>query len=384
MAVGQYALTTVAKVYQYLHESETDVQDEAFAAYCSATDATAATIAVTDDSWVGTITGGTSAATTTLTLANASYDTLTELVAAIDGTAGWTARLLGQGGSASTDLIPFAAVNALAQSNEKTHYILDTAFIETLIDAVSAKVETLIDRQILSRTYTELYDGNPTEWLHLNQYPVTSVERVSIQRDRALTVKHTGSVTASVEVRAAGTMVLIDRTSGTTNTNTLTLSSYTTMTLLAAAINALTGWSATITAGFENYNPSEIITAGGKWAVDRWVDVEVPADALEYYELRADDALYRSGGWAGPPRSIWVKYTAGESSTPADLQLLVSRLTAEAFKSSSRDEHYQSFRLADYAYTLADKAVEGVFTTDVAAELEAWRRIPMPRFAARC
>ncbi len=123
-----------------------------------------------------------------------------------------------------------------------------------------------------------------------------------------------------------------------------------------------------------------MIVTGGKWVADRTVDFDLPADALEFYELRAEDALWRAGGWAAPPNGIWVKYTAGEASIPADLQQITNRLVKEAINTSRRDERFKRFSLADYSYELIDQMSTGVITTDVQAELDQWKRVPMPRY----
>jgi len=68
-------------------------------------DATDATVKVTDSALVLATTGGATAGSDTLTLADADKDTLSELVTAINGLAKpWVATLVGDGGEASSEL----------------------------------------------------------------------------------------------------------------------------------------------------------------------------------------------------------------------------------------------------------------------------------------
>jgi uncharacterized phiE125 gp8 family phage protein len=54
----------------------------------------------------------------------------------------------------------------------------EDSLLDRLITAVSANVESYLNRKILVASYTEWYDGTGTDRLLLTQYPVTAVQSV--------------------------------------------------------------------------------------------------------------------------------------------------------------------------------------------------------------
>lgn len=56
----------------------------------------------------------------------------------------------------------------------------EDAIIESIINNLSIAVENYIGRNILSRSYTDYYDGYNINKLYTNQYPITSISGVWI------------------------------------------------------------------------------------------------------------------------------------------------------------------------------------------------------------
>lgn len=105
---------------------------------CTATDASRAYARMNyDDTLDLTITGGTSAGTTSLTLSDAANDTLTELIAVIGATSGWDATLLyvadAAGLHVSADLVPTIGLECLSPARA-TFQIPDAAVSEIEMD----------------------------------------------------------------------------------------------------------------------------------------------------------------------------------------------------------------------------------------------------------
>ena len=98
----------------------------ALSIYCSQSDATAATIAVTSTEVTLVITGGAVAGSVSVLFSG--YATLTALVDQINAQTGWTAVLIGTGTVASTLLWEFAATSVLGAANTK---ILDYGLTQT-------------------------------------------------------------------------------------------------------------------------------------------------------------------------------------------------------------------------------------------------------------
>ena len=133
--------------------------------------------------------------------------------------------------------------------------------LEQYIDHATAKIERWIGRQIKVRNYFEWYGGNDVRSVRVKQYPINNVVGVYTGLAAALTIASTVSsdirLTVSINTDPLGTVsngtlapgVTLTRTTsaGTTSTNTLTFATYPDTTSLVAAINAITGYSATVT-----------------------------------------------------------------------------------------------------------------------------------------
>lgn len=365
MAVDQYALTTVALVKSYMQTAESELTDNALGVYCDAADALAASVTVTDTTVDLVITGGNDAGLTSVDITSASNDTLTELVSTIDGTSGWQARLLGESTADSSDLVPQAATNALGIANEVTLKILDTFLIETLINAASAKIEGWLNRNVLSRGYAEFYNGTGTDVLVLNQDPVTAINRVATQRETVLEVKFTGTGSyASVGV--TDTTMILHSLSTSSSTTTLTLSDSTSLTALVTAIEAVSGWEATIISGRDAYFPSVLIPVPNRYCLNNPVQLDMPCEGLvEEYELRQPAILWRRGTWYPGFNNVYVEYTAGESSAPYNIQQAATAMVATVLREGRRDTSIKSYKLGDFGYTLAEKL-------DVDEKIASW------------
>ena len=59
--------------------------------------------------------------------------------------------------------------------------------IEKLINACSAAIESFIERQVLSRSYAEIYDGRGTDRLVPQQWPILSIDELWIDTSRLFT-----------------------------------------------------------------------------------------------------------------------------------------------------------------------------------------------------
>lgn len=363
MAVSQFALTDLEFVKRHLRQNDTSLERPGLAVFCDASDASAASVAVDDTNITLVITGGTDAGTNAIDITASANDTLTELAAVIDALSGWQARLLGPAAANSTDLSLLSAVVALFHANEVTLQIVDDWFLEQLIDSVSGMVETkLLHRNILSREYTTgrdtWYNGTGTKTMYLTHYPVTAVARVAIGRVNALEVEYDGTGTmATVEVQDDLIRLSID-SSGTHSSTDLTFAVNATITAMATAITAETGWTASALASFVNHPSTNLAPMPGQWAKDNKITLELPDQAETAYEVRESGMLvFRFGTWPRGLNNVYVRFTAGEATIPAGLKLAVTEAVVAAYQRRGRDLSLKSERLGDYSYTLADGAI---------------------------
>ena len=350
-----YALTTVDAVKGYLGSAPSR---DGLWIYCSAAGATAATVEVTPTTMVLIITGGGSAGTTTLTFADANKNTLAELIVAINAVTGWKSGAIYDGDADSTDLVITGAVSALGAANELTLKIEDNYLIERLIDRSTYFLERYCHRKFLSRSYTrEVYAGNGSRRLILDQYPVTAVGRVSEGRTNAFSVTNTTATNhAAIEITATVLKYTADGT-----TTSLTLSTYSTINALLAALNLISGWSATLigTAPGTRKATDLLIRPAMYCMSPSLAYCEIPNDELSDYFI-IDPGEDRNYGVLECP-SAWtrgeeyfVDYTAGFAITPMALEDACIRLVVNRYNQSKKDGSIKSESLGDYSYTMAD------------------------------
>ena len=191
MAVASDSLITVEDYKSWKGIENSMIERDAISLYCSAGDATAATVTKSGDTLTLVITGGTSAGTNALDLTAAANDTLGELAAVIEALAGWTATLIGWSSADSTDLKNLASTSVLGSSLEKTLIFYDNYIIERMIDMASDVIENYLNRKIKTATYTnERYDGGK-DMVFLEQYPVTAVTQVCNGYEDPIRIKNT-------------------------------------------------------------------------------------------------------------------------------------------------------------------------------------------------
>lgn len=351
-----------AKLYMGIGDDDWPYLADGIAVFCDSSDATSATVQVTDTTIVLDIVGGVDDATTTLTLADADKDTLAELVTAINAVDGWTANLIGKSDATSTLLVRLAETGCLGQANEQVLLYENEEKLELLITDTFDAIETYLDREIISANYTDLVDC-PTScrWLLLKHPDVTAVSQVQTEAVSGLRVKYSGSDT-NARVEVTNTAVILTSVAGATTTSTSTaFTAQATTALMATAIAAVSGWTATVIETF----PSELlIRRGAQDAKDREVTLSVWADSEIEYEVDYEagmidfsNSLARTFETGNKAR---VVYTAGFSSVPADMELVLLELVKDQWDGTKRDASLKSERLGDYAYAIGemDKAID--------------------------
>jgi len=180
MTLKSNALVTVDELITSMGSTRSAFNTQFFGIYNSSSDATAATVGKTGTTLTLTVTGGANAGTSTFALTNASYDTITELVAAIEALSkGWVVNRLCAGAQSSADLLNIGATSCLASTQELVLQGFGSLALEMSINSVSAYVEQYCRKKFVSATYTEYYDCLNSRWLRLNQYPVTALTSVT-------------------------------------------------------------------------------------------------------------------------------------------------------------------------------------------------------------
>ncbi len=247
----------------------------------------------------------------------------------------------------------------------------DDAIMEAYIDEATARIEAWIGRRIVSRSYVEWYGGNNVRAIALRQYPVGYISGVYTGFASAFTVRSTVAtdlrLTLSVNPEAIGSegsvtpSILIARTdaSGNITTTSLNYTTYSFVSSMVAAINALTGVAATTVtdmrcallhprAGANVKEGTVTISAanvGGEYTFDaRTGVVTVQRDPFP----TGRDARFPS-----PPLSTLIEYTAGYVAVPVEIRSACKIIASSLFLSRRADISVASESLGDYSYTRA-------------------------------
>lgn len=180
MSLHDYALTTLESLKRSMRITDSDIQIPIMTIYNSSTDATAATVEITDTYMHLIVTGGVNAHNTQLLFADTDKDTMSELITAINALSkGWVVNLLQNGSQDSDDLTVIEATNALLKANQQTLNAPNNLLLEELINRMTDLMEDYCGRRFKKTTYTDLLvDGNGSEFLFLKNFPINSVTSI--------------------------------------------------------------------------------------------------------------------------------------------------------------------------------------------------------------
>lgn len=266
--------------------------------------------------------------------------------------------------------------------------------LEGYIDHATAKIERWIGRQIKVRNYFEWYGGNDVRSVKVKQYPINNVVGVYTGLAAALTIASTTAsdvrLTISINTDPLGTVangvlapgVTLTRTTtaGTTTTDTLTFATYPTTTLLAAAINGITGYSATVTtdmrcaqlhprAGGDIKMATVVLTGvnvSSEFVYDSYLGiVTIRQDAFP--TMTSHNARFPSG-----LQSTLIEYSAGYTAVPDDIHQACLVIAATMYLSRKSDTSLQSESLGDYSYSMASADSSRAMMEDM---IGSWKEI---------
>jgi hypothetical protein len=249
----------------------------------------------------------------------------------------------------------------------------DTLLTE-LINAISDRIERACGRQFITRDYSEWY-WSSGEAIVLNQFPIKYLTRVlGGARDAFSVVYSSGTATAATfGITPTSVRLLSVDSTGAATTTTLALATYGSASALIDAINAISGWSATLSL---NCPSADLHQQGSRNVLNVSVAASYASDDVmndcdynlghlylsRYSPLSAncwgpgdfdcDYARKRHGG-----RWVLVKYSAGYDSIaalPADIEMIARELVKAAFDEADKDLNVQSETIDQYSYTLAN------------------------------
>jgi hypothetical protein len=249
--------------------------------------------------------------------------------------------------------------------------------LESLIERASGYLERYCNRKLKTRTYTrEIYYGTGGASLRLDQYPATTISRVSVGRTNAFSVTNTAATNhATIEITSSAFKYSADGAAATS----LPLASYATINILIAALNLIAGWTATLLDSTHGTRKATdlLIRPGMYCKSPTSAYCEIPNDELtDYYlispsEDRNYGILYRPGGWVRG-EEYFVDYTAGYTTVPYALEEACVLLVAYRYNQKSQDMSIKSESMGDYSYTLRDMASS--VPEDLRADIDLYRQ----------
>lgn len=257
--------------------------------------------------------------------------------------------------------------------------------LSSLLTAASRFVEGYCDRLFISAAYTEYCDGRE-DYITLNAYPITLGPRIRAAV-QALEISNTDATTnqrATVSLSVTAPAISLTKVvSGTSSTNTLSVSTYTTLSTMAAAIIAVgSGWTATPISGYESFPTADLR------AIQGVVDARNEVATLELFEdfsgIQRTDLDTGTVWGCFPPGTMNIQsvYTGGYSAIPDDVVAAVCEVTLALHRMGTRDATLKSEKLGDYAYTNFDQVVGGAGMLESISPIAAMLLRPYKRVRA--
>lgn len=243
----------------------------------------------------------------------------------------------------------------------------DDTFLEDCIDRASDMIEQFLDYKVLARDYTEWMDGRGGKSFRLKNQPVNTVRTVAYGVRDAISVSATDATLIGATVAADGTKVRVTVTdsAGSDTVSDLSIATYPSIALMAAAIEALSGVSA---AALVNGRSAQLHIQPGASFLDRTAVLTMAWDDGVGYRLDETDGtvwIVLLEPWSCGPmggQKILVEYNAGEAAIPDDIEAACLDLASNLFMARSRDPGLQSENLGQYSYTTkivgADTTIE--------------------------
>ena len=228
--------------------------------------------------------------------------------------------------------------------------------IDTMIRVASNAIEKYCQRSFGAQQKDELYNGTDSHRMTLRDFPIISVDRIAYGPTGVLRITNTSSSNQRATVKVTSTGITLTHVaSATTTVNTLAFATYTTITALNTAINALgSGWSSTIASSTYNNWASADLRAiqGAMGCKDTNAEIRIHTSELTNYEIDDRKGIITMGygvtdfpgeqpTWYGGINYWRIIYTAGYETVPEDVQEACAQWTAALFWQTKRDPGLQ-------------------------------------------
>ena len=353
-------LVRKAKIHLRIKDNDPDFLAGAFTLFHDeSASATAATASLFSETLTITITSGANAGTTAFDLSSSLYDTLAELVAAVNALAtGFVARLVGDPDAASIDILPFGSTSVFGSGNEKTAEVESNALLEIIVDETYDSIVAECDRHFFDATYDERAFISDRGSAVLKEPNVSAIHFVGNQTIESMKIEYVGS-DQQARAEVTDTELVITSTEGSVNTQTtytLASGAYDTVSELVASVDGEADWTATlVTDGPSEHlvrQPSRFLKINGNNLAATFDGWEAYSDDYNvHYEA---GILQLSSVTLGIAR---VFYRAGTADLPRPVERELFRLVKAAYDVSRISIAASGEKLGDYSRESAKWAV---------------------------
>jgi hypothetical protein len=295
----------------------------------------------------------------------------------------WTGSAVGAAPSGS-NLTTLARVKEYLgiEDSDTTH----DAKLTNLLAAASRYIESYCDNIFTASTYTEYHSGRGAGWLSTRNTPISAITRVATEPATVLTIANTDTTNKRAYVSVGSTSVSWVRTPAAGSiAATAAFVTYPTLGDLADYFNALGGgWVATVAAEDEDRLTSDLRSIQHVSAMGDGAELEMHVEELSLSRIDETTGTI----WGRFPygfQNIEVKYTAGYSSIPDDVQAACAALAASMFnisESGGGGGGVKREKIGDYEIERFDTTSTTTTTsisslsTDAFMLLQPYKRIP--------
>lgn len=289
--------------------------------------------------------------------------------------------------------LPSATTGALTSTTNYKNYAGvsgtdNDPLIGNLINRATSAIESYCDRTLTSATYRERLNGDGTSEIFVSEWPITAITMLSIGFTDVIKIKNSSSdaynayVSVEDSTLSAPTMTLTVSGGNNAGTDTIQLAtgdggSEHTITTLAAAIVALgSGWTAEVMlTDWGSWSAIELKPVAGLQCFDTtYCNLQVPADPETDFTFDGDMPLINATRkFSKGTRNVTVRYTAGYSTTPADLEQICIDLVDIYYKRSQRDMSIKREKLSDHDIWFADSTDKFDMPKSVALRLAPYK-----------
>lgn len=245
----------------------------------------------------------------------------------------------------------------------------DNTVAQDVLDASAALIQKWCNRTFAVTSYDELYDGQGTYNLLLDNYPIVYVDRIMYNYSNMLMIRNTDNTRTRASFRLDGTtdvppkpnnLYLVDVKNGVTTTNTVTIAgnnSIQTYNDLATAINAFSasGWNAVGLGTYGTFAMSECRPPQGADEC-RWFG----AAYLKQHAFGFPDYTFRQEtgevvaplGFTRGYQNYRVVYNAGFSTIPNEVVQACAELAVASYQASrdSVNSNLSNQNIGGYSY----------------------------------